>query len=198
VTIRPFAAIGEVDLRKVRRLGQVPCCRDTGIDLAENDGGATVHLAVHGAARMKTGRSGTARQFPRDAQRVHQSGHDAADVEYVERQSDIDSVVMESEQTVIAQSGSSSKTGRLGTHAIAAIFVILLAAFGVFCSYYPWKIPPVAPQKVVSTNTAPLPSVEPERVDNKQSRKQKSAPVNITAQAESSLARRASRPARRS
>ncbi len=123
---------------------------------------------------------------------------DAADVEYVERQSDIDSVVMESEQTVIAQSGSSSKTGRLGTHAIAAIFVILLAAFGVFCSYYPWKIPPVAPQKVVSTNTAPLPSVEPERADNKQSRKQKSAPVNITAQAESSLARRASRPGRRS
>ena len=124
---------------------------------------------------------------------------DAADVEYVERQSDIDSVVMESEQTVIAQSGSLSKSGRLGMHAIAAIFVILLAAFGVFCSYYPWKIPPVAPQKVVSTNTAPLPSVEPERMNEKRrSRDQKSAPVIISAQAESSLARRASRPARRS
>jgi hypothetical protein len=33
--------------------------------------------------------------------------------------------------------------GRLGSHAIAAMFVILLTAFGVFCSYYPWKIPPV-------------------------------------------------------
>jgi hypothetical protein len=30
---------------------------------------------------------------------------------------------------------------RLGIHAVAAVFLILLAAFGVFCSYYPWKIP---------------------------------------------------------
>jgi serine/threonine protein kinase len=30
---------------------------------------------------------------------------------------------------------------RLGIHAVAAVFLILIAAFGVFCSYYPWKIP---------------------------------------------------------
>ncbi|PYS24862.1 MAG: hypothetical protein DMF72_03655 [Acidobacteria bacterium] len=33
-----------------------------------------------------------------------------------------------------------SKTSRRGAHAIAA-FVILLVAFGVFCRYYPWKLP---------------------------------------------------------
>ena len=34
-----------------------------------------------------------------------------------------------------------SKTSRLGAHAIAAVFVILLAAFSMFCRYYPWKLP---------------------------------------------------------
>jgi hypothetical protein len=38
-------------------------------------------------------------------------------------------------------------TGRLGPHAIAALFVILIAAFGVFCRYYPWKLPPAQAQE---------------------------------------------------
>jgi hypothetical protein len=48
-----------------------------------------------------------------------------------------------------------SSTGRLGSHAAAAVFVILLAAFGVFCSYYPWKIPATSPASA-KTSTATI------------------------------------------
>jgi serine/threonine protein kinase len=43
---------------------------------------------------------------------------------------------------------------RLGNSAIGAIFVILLTAFGVFCHYYPWKMPP-APAASESVQTSP-------------------------------------------
>ncbi len=118
---------------------------------------------------------------------------DAAEVDFVDRHSEIDSSPVESELTVIARSGRSSSTGRLGSHAVAALFVILLAAFGVFCNYYPWKIPPAMPQQVVSTDNATPPSIEPERVNNKQARKQKSAPVNSSPKAQWSSPRRVSK-----
>ncbi len=51
---------------------------------------------------------------------------------------------------------------RLGMHAIAAIFVILLAGFAVFCRYYPWKLPPATEQtgntKIAATITAQVSS----------------------------------------
>jgi len=47
-----------------------------------------------------------------------------------------------------------SSAGRLGSHAIAAIFVIMLVAFGVFCRYYPWKLPASEPAEI-STRQPP-------------------------------------------
>jgi serine/threonine protein kinase len=42
--------------------------------------------------------------------------------------------------------------GRLGSHGLAAVCVILLAAFAIFCSYYPWKVPaPVPTQATTAT-----------------------------------------------
>lgn len=38
---------------------------------------------------------------------------------------------------------------RLGPRALASIFVILISAFGVFCNYYPWRMPPTAAQEQV-------------------------------------------------
>jgi serine/threonine protein kinase len=73
---------------------------------------------------------------------------EAADVEYVTRKSEIEPAVVEIEETAIIRSARVSSTSRLGSHAVAALFLILLAAFGVFCSYYPWKIPPTQAQTV--------------------------------------------------
>jgi hypothetical protein len=50
----------------------------------------------------------------------------------------------------------------LGSHAIAAIFVILLAAFGVFCHYYPWKLPTNAVRESMQIGLGtPRPIVNP-------------------------------------
>ena len=47
-----------------------------------------------------------------------------------------------------------NRTPRLGSHAIAAVFVILLAVFGVFCRYYPWKLPTTMTQQAVGATAA--------------------------------------------
>jgi serine/threonine protein kinase len=62
--------------------------------------------------------------------------------------SEIDSTVVENGATII-RSVRVSSTGSVGSNALAAVFVILLAAFGVFCSYYPWKIPPPTIQQSI-------------------------------------------------
>ena len=79
---------------------------------------------------------------------------DPSEVEYVAHHAEIDSTVAETGETTIVRSIRLAPTGRLGSHAIAAMFVILLTAFGVFCSYYPWKIPPANLPEVVYTKTA--------------------------------------------
>jgi serine/threonine protein kinase len=77
---------------------------------------------------------------------------DAPDIEYEARPSEIDSVVVGIEETFLIRSARVSSTRRLGSHAVAAVFVMLLAAFGVFCSYYPWKVPPPTVQQSIETN----------------------------------------------
>jgi serine/threonine protein kinase len=80
-----------------------------------------------------------------------------AALDCVARDSAIDSTVVDNGETIISSVRVSS-TGRLGSNAIAAVFVILLAAFGVFCSYYPWKIPTPTIQQSTNPNnvsTAP-------------------------------------------
>jgi serine/threonine protein kinase len=77
---------------------------------------------------------------------------DPSEVEYVVQHSEIDATVVETGETTIVRSIRLAPTGRLGSHAIAAMFVILLTAFGVFCSYYPWKIPPTTLQPLTYTN----------------------------------------------
>jgi serine/threonine protein kinase len=45
-----------------------------------------------------------------------------------------------------------SATSRLRSRAMAALFVILLASFGVFCHYYRWQIPPIQTSLPVDSN----------------------------------------------
>src|SRR5258706_2419003 len=49
------------------------------------------------------------------------------------------------DETIVKSTGVAPRR-RLGSHAIAAIFVILLTAFRVVCYYYPWKLPTNAVQ----------------------------------------------------
>ncbi len=109
-------------------------------------------------------RYATAAEF-REA--LRQIGRADVEVEYVERSSEVESKIEEKEETAVFRTQSPSSTGKLGPHAVAA--------FGVFCNYYPWKIPPAPPQTTALANPTDLPSVEPARVNaNRRSRDQKS------------------------
>jgi len=72
---------------------------------------------------------------------------DGPEVEYLVSNARVDSSVVETGETTIVRRAPMSATPRAGAHAIAALFVILLTAFGVFCRYYPWKLPPIAMQE---------------------------------------------------
>jgi eukaryotic-like serine/threonine-protein kinase len=57
-------------------------------------------------------------------------------------------------ETTLVKHVEVSSTHRLAPRAIAALFVILLGAFGVFCSYYPWKLPPQSASAPLMTQSA--------------------------------------------
>jgi serine/threonine protein kinase len=109
---------------------------------------------------------------------------DPSEVEYVAHHAEIDSTVVETGETTIVRSVRLAPTGRLGSHAIAAMFVILLAAFGVFCSYYPWKIPPANLPEVVYTKTAAVALAdEPARRSDSQARRVRNQESSTTVKA---------------
>lgn len=115
-------------------------------------------------------RYATAAEF-RDA--LRQIGRvDATDLEYVAHPAEIDSIVSGIGETAIIRSARLHSA--LGSRAVAALFVILLAAFGVFCNYYPWKIPTPAIQQAqphvlsaTPTKTLPSSSAKAERRPNR-------------------------------
>jgi serine/threonine protein kinase len=129
-------------------------------------------ILTRAMAQNPAERYATAAEF-RDA--LRQIGRPReVEVEYVIRPSEIESRVEEMADTDMFRAPESSSVRKLGSHALAALFVILLAAFAVFCNYYPWKIPATAPQTMIVSNPAELSSVEPLRVTaNRRSRDQK-------------------------
>jgi len=52
---------------------------------------------------------------------------------------------------------------RLGNHAIAAVLVILLASFAVFCRYYVWKLPVANEPEMTGMNMSAATAADPER-----------------------------------
>src|SRR5713101_3894874 len=123
-------------------------------EIIEAVGAELAAILTRAMAQNPDERYATAAEF-REA--LRQIGRvDPADVEYVTRKSEIESAVVGIDQTVLIRSARVSSTKRLGSHAVAAVFVILLAAFGVFCSYYPWKIPPTTVQQSIYTSGANL------------------------------------------
>ena len=81
------------------------------------------------------------------------------EVEIVPHLGVIDATVVEfNEPTVVARTLEASWS-RLRPHALRAAFLLVLTAFGVFCRYYPWKMPAEAASE-------PRPSVAVARADS--------------------------------
>ena len=102
-------------------------------------------------------RYGSAKEF-REALRRLGRVEDTLEVELVACPSEVESTTVRTGEMTIVRSVRMSSTARLGSHAIAAIFVILLTAFGVFCNYYPWKLPPTAVEQSTCANAEVLPA----------------------------------------
>ena len=86
----------------------------------------------------------------------------ASEIEFVERAAPIESTIEEiADTTFVRPSSDRATTRKLGPHAIAAVFVILIAAFGVFCRYYPWNLPPAQAQEQVhiAPETSPVDTI---------------------------------------
>jgi serine/threonine protein kinase len=97
------------------------------------------------------------------------------EVELVACASEVETTTVRTGETTIVRSVRLTPARRLGRHAVAAMFVILLTAFGVFCRYYPWKLPPPSTQQ--STNAASVTPASPatdqraQRSDNRSDRR---------------------------
>jgi eukaryotic-like serine/threonine-protein kinase len=131
-----------------------------GVELAE--------ILTRAMAQNPDERYGSATEFREALRRIGRV--DASEVEYVVHHAEIDATVVETGDTTIVRSIRLAPTGRLGSHAIAAMFVILLTAFGVFCSYYPWKLPPVQQSTYTSVRVTPAtapPNKFPKRVSQR-------------------------------
>jgi serine/threonine protein kinase len=93
-------------------------------------------------------RYGSAVEFREALRRVGRTD-DVSELEFVANYAPVDSTIVEIGETTLVRRVPAGGTRKLGTHAIAALFVILIAAFGIFCHYYPWKLPPAqAPQTI--------------------------------------------------
>jgi serine/threonine protein kinase len=85
----------------------------------------------------------SAEEFREALRRVGRADKTAA-VEVSQDQPDDYSLVAVPGETTVVRVDEIMPSVRLGSRAIASVFVILLAAFGVFCNYYPWKMPAAA------------------------------------------------------
>src|SRR5712664_2510078 len=89
-------------------------------------------------------RYGSATEFREALRRVGRVDG-VPEVELVVHDAPIEASVVEIVETgdtnLVASSVRTRATGRLGSPALAVLFVIMLVAFGAFCRYYPWKVP---------------------------------------------------------
>lgn len=74
------------------------------------------------------------------------------EVELVVHHSPIEPTIVEivetGDTTLVASAVRVGTPSRLAPRAIAAMFVIMLLAFGVFCAYYPWTLPMPVPAEI--------------------------------------------------
>jgi len=63
--------------------------------------------------------------------------------------------VVEVNNEIVAAAIQVRMISRAGAHALAAAFVILLTAFGVFCRYYPWRLPEAVTSMAAAADNLP-------------------------------------------
>jgi serine/threonine protein kinase len=108
-------------------------------EIVEAIGVELAAILTRAMAQNPDDRYGTAAEF-REA--LRQIGRvDATDIEYVINQAEIESTVLAMGDLSIVGSADLVSSVKPGSHGLAVVCVILLAAFALFCTFYPWKVP---------------------------------------------------------
>lgn len=76
-------------------------------------------------------------------------------LEFVAHKAPIEATVVEVNNEIVAAAIQVRMISRAGAHALAAAFVILLTAFGVFCRYYQWRLPEAVTNIAAAANNLP-------------------------------------------
>ena len=105
-------------------------------------------------AQEPVDRYATATEF-RDALRRLGRAEVNEGLEFVAHQAPIEATVVEVTNEIVAAAIQVRMISRAGAHALAAAFVILLTAFGVFCRYYPWRMPEAVTNIAAASNNLP-------------------------------------------
>jgi serine/threonine protein kinase len=95
-------------------------------------------------------------------------------LEFVAHKAPIEATVAEVNNEIVAAAIQVRSISRAGAHALAAAFVILLTAFGVFCRYYPWRLPEASTNVAAAANS--LPASEEGKSVSQSTRLKKSLP----------------------
>ena len=107
-------------------------------------------------AQNPTERYVSALEF-REALRCVGRTDDVSEIEFVANAAPVQSTILEIGETTFARPGHDRAANRRPTPpAIAVLFVILIAVFGVFCRYYPWKLPPAQTQDQTVVQKSPV------------------------------------------
>jgi serine/threonine protein kinase len=101
-------------------------------------------------AQNPADRYATATEF-RDALRRLGRAEVNEGLEFVAHKAPIEATVVEVHDEIVTAAVQVRMISRAGVHALAAVLVILLTAFGVLCRYYPWRMP----ETVTATNKLP-------------------------------------------
>jgi serine/threonine protein kinase len=121
-------------------------------EIVEAVGVELAAILTRAMAQNPDDRYATAAEFREALRRIGRV--DATDFEYVINQAEIESTVVQMGDLSIVGSADLVSSGRSGSHGLAVVCVILLAAFAVFCTFYPWKVPAnsSAPAQVITSS----------------------------------------------
>ena len=85
-------------------------------------------------------------------------------LEFVAHKAPIEATVVEVNNEIVAAAIQARMISHAGAQALAAAFVILLTAFGVFCRYYPWRMPEPVTNIAAVANNLPESNTRSEKV----------------------------------
>jgi len=100
----------------------------------------------------------------REALRQLGRTEDVAEAKGSQSCSEAEQTAVEISEATLVAADQTFATGALSSRTLAALFVLLIVSFGIFCRYYPWKMPSTINQETAAIAAS---LVQPKHVDDR-------------------------------